>query len=128
MANREAVTWYGDAILKQLREATPEGLYDGATMLVNEAAARAPKMTGNLAESGYAAIKGKSTYKKDKRYNKEVKPREGQAIAAFAIFYASFVEYGTKNNSAKPFLRPTVDQLKEQLRAMIGSKIGKAIK
>ena len=124
----EQVKWYGDKILEQLRDATPDGLFDGAEMIVTEAAARAPKMTGNLAESGYAAIKGKSTYKKDKRHNKEVKPKEGQAIAAFAIFYASFVEYGTQKNSAKPFLRPTVDQLKEQLGEAVAVKMRRVFK
>ena len=122
------VKWYGDDFLKQLREATPDALFDGAEMLVKAAAAKAPEMTGKLKESGYAAIPGKSTYKAHKQHNKEIKVKEGQAIAAFSMFYAGFVEFGTKKKAARPFMRRALDEVKSQLGETISAKIGRKLK
>jgi HK97 gp10 family phage protein len=124
----EMVKWYGDDFLKKLREATPDGLFAGAEKLVEAAAANAPELTGNLKESGYAAIPGKSTYKSDKRHIKEIKVKEGQAVAAFAMFYAGFVEFGTKHKGARPFMRRAIDEFKGQIGTEIGLKIGKKLK
>lgn len=117
--------WFGDDLLKQIREATPDALFDGAEMLVEAAKAKVPRLTGNLAESGYAANQSKSTYRKDKRHNKEVKVKEGEAVAAFAMFYAGFIEYGTKKKAACPFLRPAMDELKSKLGETVVLKIAK---
>lgn len=122
------VKWYGDDLLKKIREGTPDGLFEGAQMLVEAAAAKAPRMTGNLAESAYVVTNKRSTYKKDKRHKKEVKVKEGQAAAAFAIFYAGFVEFGTKHKAARPFLRPAMDELKNKIGETIVLKIGKRFK
>lgn len=122
------VNWHGDELLKQIRDETPEGLFAGAEMLVEAAAANAPVNTGNLKDSGYAAIPGKSTYKADKRHNKEIKVKEGQAIAAFAEFYAGFVEFGTKNKAARPFLRRALDEVKGKLGQEITTKMGRKFK
>jgi HK97 gp10 family phage protein len=115
------VNWYGDDLLKQIRGATPDALYDGAEMLVEAAKANAPEMSGNLKESAYAATSDKS----DKRHNKEIKPKEGQAVAAFAMFYAGFREYGTRKKAATPFLRPAMDELKGKLGETVVLKIAK---
>lgn len=129
MANsKPIVAWYGDDLLKQIREATPEGLFAGAEMLVDSAKAKVPRKTGNLAESGYAATSEQSTYKRDKRHNKEIKPKEGQAVAAFAMFYAGFIEYGTRKKAARPFLRPAMDEMKNKLGETIVLKIAKKFK
>lgn len=122
------VTWYGDDLLKQIREATPDGLFSGAEMLVDAAKAKAPRLTGNLADSAYAATSEKSTYKRDKRHNKEIKPKQGQAVAAFAMFYAGFVEYGTKKKAARPFLRPAMDEMKNKIGEAVVLKIAKKFK
>ena len=121
-----SVKWYGDEILKELREATPEGLYGAAEMLVDNAKGRVQRQfSGNLAESGYIAMHNKSTYKSDRRHNKEVKPKQGEAVAAFAIFYAQFVEFGTRYAAAKPFLRPALDELKSKMGEEVAVKIRK---
>lgn len=121
-------TWNGDELMKRVREETPDALFDGAQALVTEAAANAPKLTGNLSESGYATNGEKSTYKKKKRYNKQVKVKPGQAAAAFAMFYAGFVEFGTKKKAARPFLRPAMDQMKEKIGGAVALKIAKKFK
>lgn len=124
----EQVKWHGDELLKQIREGTPDGLFAGAEMLVEAAAQNAPRDTGNLADSGYAAIPGKSTYKADKRHNKEIKVKEGQAIAAFAMFYAGFVEFGTKKKAARPFLRRALDEVKGKIGEEVVTKMGRKFK
>ena len=122
------VKWYGDELLKQIEAHSPEGFFDGAQMLVDAAASRAPRQSGDLVNSGYVATEEKSTYKDKKIHNKEVKPPKGGAVAGFAAFYARFVEYGTKKKSAKPFFRPAIDELKDKIGAVIVSKIGSKIK
>ena len=122
------VKWYGDDLLKQIREATLDGLFEGANTLVEAAKSRAPYRSGDLQNSGYAAIPGKSTYKSDKQHNKEVKPKDGQAVAGFAIFYARFWEFGTKKLARKPFLRPALDELKDQIGGQIVARIGRKLK
>ena len=122
------LVWHGDELLKQIREATPDGLFSGAEMLVDAAKAKAPRLTGNLAESAYAATNERSTYKRDKRHNKEIKVKEGQAVAAFAMFYAGFIEFGTKKKAARPFLRPAMDEMKSKIGETIVLKIAKKFK
>lgn len=122
------VKWYGDNLLRQIRAGTPDGLFSGADALVEAAKANAPEKSGNLRKSGYAANHTRSNYQSDKRHRKEIKPKENQAVAAFAIFYAGFVEFGTKKAAARPFLRPAMDELKSKLGETIISKIAKWIK
>jgi HK97 gp10 family phage protein len=37
-------------------------------------------------------------------------------------FYAGFIEYGTVNMKAKPFLRPALNEIKGQIESIIGGK------
>jgi HK97 gp10 family phage protein len=119
------VKWHGKELLEAIRESAPDGLLAGAQLLVDSAASRAPRASGDLANSGYVANENKSTYKHDKKHNKEVKPPRGAAVAGFAVFYAKFIELGTKNHPARPFLRPAFDELKEQIGSEIVMKMGK---
>lgn len=121
------VTWHGDELIRQIREATPDGLFAGGEMLVDSAAARAPKASGDLAKSGYVAIEGKSTYRSDKKHNKQIKPPKGGAVAGFAAFYARYVEFGTAHVPARPFFRPAIDELKDKIGNEVVITIGKKI-
>jgi len=120
--------WYGDSIKKQVVAATPDGLFAGGQMLIDAAASRVPVASGDLKNSGYVATEQKTTYRNDKKHRKELKPPKGGAVAAFAVFYAKFVEYGTSKQSARPFLRPALDELKEQIGAEITVSIGRKLK
>lgn len=122
------LTWRGDELLKQVEEATPEALFEAAQELVRAAASKAPRRTGDLAQSGYAAGAGESTYRGDRLHRKELKPPEGGAVAAFAAFYAGFVELGTRRVSARPFMRPAFDELKGQLGAEVVKTVGGKLK
>ena len=118
------IKWYGDDLLKQIRDGTPDALFDGAQLLVDAAAARAPSASGDLRKSGYVAIEGKSTYRNDKKHSKRRQPPKGGAVAGFAAFYAKFVEVGTKNQRAHPFLRPAFDEIKDQIGNKIVTDLG----
>lgn len=109
------LTWHGDEILKRLDKETPDALFAVAEELIGVAAAKAPRDTGTLAESGYVTMEGKSTYKAGKRHRKEIKAKKGEVIGAFAAYYGGFVEYGTSKRGAKPFLRPAVDEYRNKL-------------
>lgn len=120
--------WHGPDLLAQLREGTPEALFAGGEMLVEAAASRAPRFSGDLAKSGYVAIEGKTTYRKKKKYNKQAKVPKGGAVVGFAAFYARYVEFGTKHKAARPFLRPALDELKEKIGNEIAVTIGRKFK
>lgn len=125
----ETVKWYGNQLLADIRAATPDGLFAGAEMLVKAAASRAPRgASGVLQDSAYAASEEKSTYTAHKLHNKQAKVPKGGAVAGFAAFYAGFIEYGTKKKAARPFLRPTIDELRAQIGGEIVLRIGRKLK
>lgn len=114
-------TWHGADLLKAIADETPEALYEGAQLLADVAASKAPRRSGDLANSAYAAGGGKSSYKSGKTYRKELTPPEGGAVMAFASFYARFIELGTRKRAAHPFVRPALDEL--QLGARIVDRL-----
>lgn len=122
------VKWYGDDILQQIRDAQPDGMFAGGQMLVESAAANVRRVSGDLAASGYVSMEGKSTYKKRKNHLKETKATKGGAVAGFAAFYGKFVEFGTKNAAARPFFRPAIDELKEQIGEEVAITMKKRFK
>jgi len=123
----ENVKWYGDDILKEIKSATPDGLFAAGQMLIDAASSRVPVASGDLKNSGYVATEEKSTYRHSKKHRKETKAPKGGAVAGFAVFYAKFVEYGTSKQSAKPYLRPAFDELKGQMGDKISVTIGKKL-
>lgn len=121
------IKWYGDRVLLKIENASEDALLAGAREFVRRARERAPEgATGNLKNSGYAANNKTSDYKtKAKIHKRAIKPKAGSAVAAFAAFYAGFVERGGKgrggtgHRAARPFMRNTLDQ--------DGGKIGQTI-
>ena len=109
------LVWHGDDIQKTLEREVPAALFEVAQEIIAAAAAKAPKDTGTLSESGYVTMEGKSTYRAGKRHRREHKAKRGEVIGAFAAYYAGFVEYGTKTRGAKAFLRPVVDEYQNKL-------------
>lgn len=124
----EQVKWYGDDFLKDLRANVPDALFEAAEQFVKEAASRAPVDEGDLRDSAYAGTKDKSTYQAKKNHTKEVKAKEGEAVAGFADFKARWNEFGTVKMSAKPFIRPTLDEAKAQLGDVVAVSLKKKLK
>lgn len=123
------VTWYGDDLLKQIRAGMDDALFEGGTMLRDAAAERAPKRSGRLYRSGYVSTKSKSDYRKVRWYKKEKRPTEsGVAVIAFAAPHSHLLEYGTAKMSARPYLRPALDSLKDQLGTNIVVVISRKLK
>lgn len=122
------LTWNGDELLRQVKERAPEALFEAAQLLAETAAGRAPRRSGDLPDSAYAAGAGKSTYRSKPTYRKEIKPPEGGAVAAFASFYARFHELGTRKMAARPYMRPAFDELRDRLGSGIVVRIGGRIK
>lgn len=120
-----SIKWYGDKILAELRGDTPDALYAAAEQFIEAAKRRVPVASGDLRDSAYIGIDGKSTYQAKKIHAKEVRAKKGEAVAAFAAFYAKFVEYGTKRTAAKPFMRPTLDESKAKLIGTITARLKK---
>lgn len=122
------VTWRGKEILAALRGASPDALFAAGELLIDTAAAKAPRQSGDLAESGYVTSAERSTYKSGTNYHKEIKAKPGEVIAAFAAFYAKFVERGTKFASAHPYFRPALDESKGAMLNLFASRLGKVLK
>ena len=118
------IRWYGDELLKLLREATPDALFEVGEAFIEEAASRAPRRTGTLAESGYVKSATRSTYKANKKHRKEIKLSDDETVAAaFAAFYARFIELGTRRRAARPFIRPTLDSFKARAGDILKAKL-----
>jgi HK97 gp10 family phage protein len=121
------LNWYGDKLKLTVKDATPDALFEGVDMLAKAAAAKAPRATGELADSGYAASETKSTYKGGSQRRKEIKPEPGTAVAAFSAFYSRFIELGTRKRAARPFLRPAFDELKDQIAQAVADSMRKKV-
>lgn len=123
------LNWYGDRLLAEIRNATPDALFAAAEELQNAAKAKAPRRSGDLINSGYVSSQKRSTYKNAKIHRKEQKPRNPEdVVIGFAAFYARYYELGTKRQAARPFLRPALDELKGKLGATIVEKVKARLK
>lgn len=148
-----SVKWYGDQVFAEIRKATPDALFAAGEKLIAAAAARAPRASGFLAESGYVASETRSTYRASKRHRKAIKPSSGGVIAGFAAINAAWVEYGTRPHTigkdgrilrlrdgtfrrgpfrhpgtpARPFLRPALDELKGDMSITIAERVRRKV-
>jgi len=81
---------------------------EGAEIIREEASNRAPRRTGKLA----ANIVTEVEEKEKNRATVNIGP-------AKEVFYGLFVERGTSKMRAKPFLRPAIDEKKEEAEKAI---------
>ena len=116
MTRRVGTFWFGPQLLEEIKDATPDALFEGAQQLLEAALVKVPRRSGRLAHSGYAASASKSTYTRIGRgYRREIKPGPKEALVAFSAPHAHLLEFGTVKMSAKPFLRPAYDEQKEKI-------------
>lgn len=88
----------------------------GATIVRDAAAAAAPRRTGKLANS----IIMETRQKTHTRCRVAVGPHK-------EVFYGWFVEFGTKNMAARPFLTPAYRQNRGAIREAIRQTLEQAI-
>lgn len=103
------------------RKAMKQALTAGGRVIADEVQLRAPKLTGELAAN--VAMKGKVSDKggfvvigvtyRGKRALKSRRPGKVPSTQDPGV-YAKFVELGTKNMAARPFLRPAIDSKAEE--------------
>lgn len=111
--------------------------YEAATVIREDAQARAPERTGRLRQF---IGRGRGRSKSDDRYEAVVlvgllslsgkekqNYREGKTRVLFDAFYGKFIEFGTRFMGAQPFLRPAFDSKKEDFIRELGNELGKRI-
>ena len=138
MTKEFELTWKGKEALAEIVGALPDALFAAGEQIVDVASSKIRhNVTGDLRRSGYVTMKGRSTYRKAKNHHREAKTKPGQVAAAFAAFYAGFVEFGhplVRNKirigfvPAKPYFRPAVDELKARLGLTIAMKMKAKLK
>ena len=88
------IKWYGDQAVRIIKDRTKHGVSDAADAVAEEAKARVPINSGELRDSIHVENDPLDAY-----------VAEVVADAPYAIF----VELGTKDKAAHPFLRTAVD-------------------
>lgn len=99
---------------KEVKDILSEAAEAGAKIVYDDAKSKVPVDTGNLRDS----IEMKEGKKTEKRAIWQV------IINLKKAFYGAFVELGTKDRPARPFLRNAVDRNKRR----IGDKVIEVIK
>lgn len=129
MTTSATVQWYGDDLLRQIRNGADDAMFEGGQMLLEGSQSKVPRFTGRLAKSGYVTTKSKSTYVYKKGYKKERKPEDSGIVGiGYSAPHSHLVEFGTKKMKARPFLRPALDELKSQIGEKIVVKWAKLIR
>ena len=98
---------------KRIGASLPQAAQAGALVLEEEAKRRAPRRTGKLQDS----IK-----------NRKGKRKKGSAehVVYTDLFYAPFVEYGTRKMSKRPFMRPAADTKQAEIAAAMEDAVLRA--
>lgn len=107
--NLEAVS---DNIAKDLAKAVKAG----GKIVRDEAKAKAPVDTGALRDNMTMTVREKDR----SQVEVDVGPGKKQ-------YYGIFLEHGTSNMAAKPFLRPAFDENRDKAQKAIADEIEKAI-
>lgn len=119
---------YTDDIKNALPELLNQAMFEGAQDILDVAKAKAPVSSGTLRDSGYVAVKDKTTYQEGPRHRKEIRPdTDGAAVVGFAAFYARYIELGTAKLAAKPFLRPALDERKDDVGKRIVAVVSEGL-
>lgn len=97
--------------------AKTEAIMAAAEIVKEDASRRAPVDTGDLKDSIIVEIV------KNNELVTEAKVGPNRKA-----FYSMFVEYGTRNIQAKPYLRPAFDENEDKINEAITQKLQEAIK
>jgi HK97 gp10 family phage protein len=129
---------------KMQKKIVRKALREGGKIVLREAKNRAPKDTGSLR----ASLKLRSLKRSKKRIGVQIVTDEAALMKAKdrkagrkvkrstnadrLLFYAAFVELGTRNMPARPFLRPALKSKKAEVigraRAVMRREVKAAVK
>ena len=98
------------------REALVEATAAGTKVIIDGAQRRAPKDTGKGAESIHASVTERSRF----GVTQTIGPSKN-------AFYMRFVEFGTVKMTARPFLRPALDEERDATIREVGRKLWERI-
>lgn len=86
----------------------------GSLPIQNSAIEKCPVLTGNLRRSIHTEVEGSNTY--------------AQADVGTDVVYAPYVEFGTKRQAAQPYLRPALDENKDNAVREISNVLKELLK
>jgi hypothetical protein len=97
------IRWNGQAIVKTSDRSIDDAMFVGASYVLAATLPRVPRVTGRLAQSGYAVSATKSSYvRAGGKQRKRVRPKHGEGAVAFASMLAHLVESGVQAHTIKP--------------------------
>lgn len=102
------VKWYGDRLIKQVGAKVAAGMEKACLLVENDAKRICPVDTGRLRAS--------LTHEVEKS-GKEIIGRVGTNVE-----YAIPVEYGASGRPAQPYLRPSLEKNRGNIKRLLGGK------
>jgi len=106
--------WNQNRVELAVEKAVEEAAARGARIVAADARRNAPKRTGKLASQ--IAIS-------ESKFEGGGYIVEAQGAGNYDRFYASFVELGTKNTAAQPFLRPAAHKNRRRIQRLYQREI-----
>lgn len=104
---------------RNLMRATVHGVAGRVTKLAKK---NTPKATGNLRKSLYTKRKKSAPY----RPVSDVRVRRGKNNR-YDGFYWRFVEFGTVNQRARPYIGPAAETIRKQYQSILAEEFGKKL-
>jgi HK97 gp10 family phage protein len=104
------------------RNIVMQGLRAGGRVIVVEARMRVPVRSGRLKKS--MGMKANRDYGGPAI---SIGPRSGKK-EKYDAWYSHLIEFGTKYQSARPFLRPAIDAKQKEILEAMGKKMSASIK
>lgn len=108
-------------LMAAFHEAVALAMRGAAQAVADEYRATAPRQTGHLASSAYLVTHNETTYGQGIEGAGDLLPQvdapdnDTDAIAAVAVPYAAYVEYGTQAMASQPAFHPAVDKAAQRL-------------
>ena len=123
--------WTDKNMKSVLDKASGRALRKIGIVIAGDASLRCARKTGRAAGSITYATKGdRSEAKNPAKSGDEVSRPAGEDTVHIGsnVEYASYVEYGTKNMGAQPFLRPAFDRNKKNAQKIFSREIKAALR
>jgi HK97 gp10 family phage protein len=102
--------WFGDKAKVKGRNVMNKSVYEIGVVIQGQAIALTPVDTGRLRNSIVTRTLTKDNGKAERKEDEISKPtKENVARVGTNVEYAEYIEYGTRYQTAQPYLRPAFD-------------------